>query len=56
MYHGPPFKMVYDNNAGFGIEAISTLKVNCIVSSCVLGMLNLLYMKEWGKTFLNTLY
>lgn len=39
MCHGPPFKMVYGNNTGFGIEAISALKVHCIVSSCVLGMI-----------------
>lgn len=39
MCHGPPFKMVYGNNTGFGIEAISVLKVYCIVSSCVLGMI-----------------
>lgn len=40
MYYGPPLKMVlFGNNTGFGIEAISALKVNCIVSSCILGLI-----------------
>lgn len=39
MYHSPPSKTVlFSNNSGLGIEAISTLQVNCILSSYILGM------------------